>query len=219
MLYYAAYLAGQQLSPQTIKTYLAGIRHTQILLGLPEPREFLSLPRLCLVQSGIQRSYSQKSPASNKIRLLITPAILLKIRNHWISRAKDLNTIMLWAAATVCFFGFFRTGEITTTGVTSFSPTTDLAWGGVTIDNSSSPQMLQIYLKRSKTDQAGKGAHIYILGKQMANYVQCQLPWHTWQVEGLSQVHSSSSRTVHHLLKQNFLHQSEWLFKKLGFPT
>ena len=119
--------------------YLAGIRHTQILLGLPEPREFSSLPRLRLVQSGIQCSYSQKSPASNKIRLPITPAILLKIRNHWISKAKDLNTIMLWAAATVCFFGFFRAGEITTTGVTSFSPTTDLAWGDVTIDNSSSP--------------------------------------------------------------------------------
>ena len=34
--------------------------------------------------------------------------------------------------------------------------------GDVTIDNASSPQILQIYLKRSKTDQAGKGAHIYI---------------------------------------------------------
>ena len=69
---------------------------------------------------------------------------------------------MLWAAATVCFFGFFRAGEITTTGVTSFNPATDLAWGDVTIDNGSSPQILQVYLKRSKTDQAGKGAHTYI---------------------------------------------------------
>ena len=97
-------------------------------------------------------------------------------------------------------------------------PTTDLAWGNVTIDNSSSLQMLQIYLKRLKTDQAGKGAHIYIDKKQIVNYVQCQLPWHTWQVEGLSQVHSSSSRMVHHLLRQNFLHQSKWLFQEIGLP-
>lgn len=58
-------------------------------------------------------------------------------------------------------FGFFHAGEITT-GVTSFNPTTDLAWSDVTIDNSASPQMLQIYLKRSKTDQVGKGVHIYV---------------------------------------------------------
>ena len=69
---------------------------------------------------------------------------------------------MLWAAATVCFFGFFCAGEITTTGVTTFNPATNLAWGDVTIDNASSPQILQIYLKKSKTDQARKGAHIYI---------------------------------------------------------
>ena len=46
LCYYVMYLAGQHLSPQTIKTYLAGIRHTQILLGLSEPREFSSLSRL-----------------------------------------------------------------------------------------------------------------------------------------------------------------------------
>lgn len=98
----------------------------------------------------------------NQVHLPITPAILLKIRALWAPKAKDPDLIMLWAATTVCFFGFFRGGEITTTGVNSFSPTTDLAWGDVTIDNSSSPQTLQIYLKRSKTDQVGKGANIYI---------------------------------------------------------
>ena len=41
-------------------------------------------------------------------------------------------------------------------------PLTQPQRGDVTIDNGSSPQILQVYLKRSKTDQAGKGAHIYI---------------------------------------------------------
>ena len=74
LCYFSSYLACKTLSPQTIKTYLAGIRHMQIMLGLPEPRAFLSLPRLRLVQSGIQRTHAQRSSSPTKIRLPITPA-------------------------------------------------------------------------------------------------------------------------------------------------
>ena len=58
LCYFSSYLACKTLSPQTIKTYLAGIRHMQITLGLPEPRAFSSLPRLRLVQSGIQKTHA-----------------------------------------------------------------------------------------------------------------------------------------------------------------
>lgn len=51
-------MANEGLTPKTIKTYLAAIRNMQITLGLPEPREFSSLPRLCLVQAGIKRTHS-----------------------------------------------------------------------------------------------------------------------------------------------------------------
>ncbi len=54
LCYYASYLAAQKLSPQTIKTYLASIRHTQITLGLPKPKEYSSLPRLKLILEGIK---------------------------------------------------------------------------------------------------------------------------------------------------------------------
>ena len=54
LCYYASYLVTDKLSPQTIKVYLAAIRYMQITMGLPEPREFSSLPRLRLVQAGIQ---------------------------------------------------------------------------------------------------------------------------------------------------------------------
>ena len=53
LCYFAAAMAREQLAPQTIKTYLSAIRYMQITLGLPEPREFSSLPRLRLVQTGI----------------------------------------------------------------------------------------------------------------------------------------------------------------------
>ena len=82
LCYFATYLGMQGLSPSTIKCYLAGIHHTQITLGFPEPRQFSSLPRLRLVQAGIQRSYSRNPNSSIKIRLPITPAILIRLKQH-----------------------------------------------------------------------------------------------------------------------------------------
>ena len=37
-----------------------------------------------------------------------------------------------------------------------------MAWGDVAIDDGSSPRLLKVHLKRSKTDQLGKGIDIYI---------------------------------------------------------
>ena len=124
--YFSAFLASQQLAPQTIKTYLSAIRFMQITLGLPEPREFSSLPRLRLVQAGIQRVYSQHQPAASKIRLPITPSILSRIHHFWSSSAADPETIMLWAAACTCFFGFFRAGELMAPSSLGFNPSAHL---------------------------------------------------------------------------------------------
>ena len=69
LCYFVTYLACQHLSPQTVKVYLAAIHHMQITLGLPEPKEFSSMPRLRLVQSGIQHSYSLNDQDPTKLRL------------------------------------------------------------------------------------------------------------------------------------------------------
>ena len=57
LCYFSSYLACQNVSPQMIKTHLAGIRHTQITLGLPDPKDFSSLSQLRQVQAGIQKTY------------------------------------------------------------------------------------------------------------------------------------------------------------------
>ena len=134
----------------------------QITLGLPEPREFSSLPRLRLVQSGIKREYSQHSPLSDRVRLPITPTILKRIRMHWSERSSDRDIIMLWAAAVLCFFGFFRAGELTLSAQNAYDSNKHLSWGDVAIDNPQCPKTLKIRLKSSKTDQLGKGADIFI---------------------------------------------------------
>ena len=161
LCYFAAHLASQGLSPSTIKTYLAGIRHMQITLGLPEPKEFSSLPRLRLVQAGIQRTYTQDR-GSSRVKLPITPAILHKIRAHWSLKCQDVDTIMLWAAAVMCFFGFFRAGELTIPNLSAYDKSIHLSWGDVTVDNTLQPRMLKVTLKRSKTDQLGKGVDVFI---------------------------------------------------------
>ena len=118
------------------------------------------MPWLRLVQSGIQRTYTAKETA--KIWLPITPAILLKLKEYWTPQKSDPNIIMAWATAVLCLFGFFRAGEITTSNISNFDSSKHLAWGDVAIDDGSSPRLLKVHLKRSKTDQLGKGIDIYI---------------------------------------------------------
>jgi len=53
--------------------------------------------------------------------LPITPELLLKLRKVWQKDASRFDIIMLWAACTTCFFGFFWAGEITTPSARTFS--------------------------------------------------------------------------------------------------
>ncbi len=69
---------------------------------------------------------------------------------------------MLWAAATLCFFRFFRAGEITIPYATAYSRGAHLSWGDISVDNRDTPTLLRVILKRSKTDQFGRGAEVYI---------------------------------------------------------
>ena len=69
---------------------------------------------------------------------------------------------MLWAAMLLCFFGFFRSGEICAPPSGSFNDRDHLTFPDVLVDNPTNPQQLRILLKRSKTDQARKGAIVGI---------------------------------------------------------
>lgn len=107
----------------------------QIMLGLPEPREFSSLPRLRLVQSGIKREHSRHT---------------CNTEEHWTGRATNKDIIMLWAAAVLCFFGFFRAGELMVPSLNAYDPQQRLSWGDIAIDNHQSPKKLELRLKKSK---------------------------------------------------------------------
>ena len=62
----------------------------------------------------------------------------------------------------MCFFGFFRSGEITVASEAAFDPRFHLTWGDVHINDVDAPTVVKVRLKRSKTDQMGKGVDVFI---------------------------------------------------------
>ena len=162
MCQFAAFLANQGLAPQTAKTYLAAIRNLQLSLGLPDPRDTSTLPRLKLLLAGVRRIRARDPTRPPRIRLPITLAALSAIKQLWERSEVTHNTLMMWAAATVCFFGFFRSGEITVPSVAAYDTTVHLAWGDVAVDNPSKPTAIRIKLKRSKCDQFGAGVDVHL---------------------------------------------------------
>ena len=137
---FAAFLADEGLSPQTSKTYLAGIRNKQLSLGLPDPRDQSSLPLLKRVQAGISRVRLQRG-ASTQLRLPITPPLLRRIKKR-MDTTRQPNGQLLWAVACAAFFGFFRLGELLLESHSAFVQTLHLAWGDVAVDISKNPKML-----------------------------------------------------------------------------
>ena len=74
--------------------------------------------------------------------------------------ARD-DDCMMWGAAAACFFGFFRAGELTVPTATAFDAAVHLAWGDVAVDAADPPAMVRVFLKRSKTDQFGRGVEVF----------------------------------------------------------
>ena len=164
---FVATLAQEGLAPNTIKTYLAGIRHAQVIKGLPEPRQLDSMPRLRLLQSGVARNRVAQGVPPARQRLPITLPMLRTMVDIWTAApnsesSHSFNLAMLRAAATTCFFGFFRSGEITVPSRSTFDPLIHLAWGDVAVNGSSPPSSVRIHLKRSKCDQLGRGVDVFL---------------------------------------------------------
>ena len=163
LCYYVAHLARQGLSATTIKVYLSALRHKQIALGYPEPAHS-SMPKLKVISNGVARVRAQLPETGKQIRLPISPSILRQLKHLWFPRREDPDIIMIWAACTMAFFGFFHLGELTVPSASAFDPSTHLTPMDVAIDDRANLNLVQVHLKVSKTDQGRKGISIF-LGK------------------------------------------------------
>ena len=147
-------LANNGIAHSTVKVYLSATRQLHIAKGLPEPRTE-KMPRLSQVLKGIRTTQPTKSRFT---RLLITPGILLQIKEGWEKEPLVLDKTILWASMLLCFSDFFSQGRyICAPPPGSFNDRDHLTFADVIVDNPANPQQLHILLKRLKTDQAGKG--------------------------------------------------------------
>lgn len=157
--YFVTLLAFEGLAAQTIKTYLAAIRFAQVVQGLPEPP---SSPRLKLAMQGTRRLQGMLRRNPPRECLPITPSLLRRIKGWWDQLPSQCEHKMLWAAATLCFFGFFQSGELFVQSAGAFDERVHLAWGDVAVDDRSNPTCLRVHLKRSKCDQFGNGVNVVV---------------------------------------------------------
>ena len=156
---YVAYLAKQDLKHQSIKCYLSALRHLQIEAGLGDPYAPGAFPRLEYVLKGVKQTPSgQARPA----RLPITPVILRGLKSVWQRRASDPDTVMLWAACCLGFFGFMRAGEFTVNSTQAFDPTVHLTAADISVNRHQSPSLLCVRLKQSKTDLFRVGVSLFL---------------------------------------------------------
>ena len=146
----------QSVSIQTIRSYLCALRFHQIRAGLSDP-SLSTPPRLPYVLKGIQRT---SVTHHNTQRLPITPELLSGIHSLWSGYPPSFDKVMLWAAFCLGFFGFLRSGEFTSSPHDSNE--CSLQVGDVSVDSRQDPQTLTVLLRRSKTDQFGKGNRIYL---------------------------------------------------------
>ena len=157
---FASFLAQDGLKVQSIKCYLSALRYAQIANGFPDPRIGSDHPRLECILRGIKRSQASANPPARS-RLPITPDILSSIRLH-LPHSPD--SPMIWAACCLAFFGFLRAGEFTVPSRAEFDPEVHLSLADLALDSHSSPSLMRIRIKQSKTDPFRHGVDIY-LGK------------------------------------------------------
>ena len=84
------------------------------------------------------------------------------MHRSWCIERSDRDPTMLWTAATMCFFGFLKVGEIVAPPGSGFDPNIHLSVGDVSVDSRSAPTYLAVNIKASKTDQFCQGVTVYL---------------------------------------------------------
>ena len=159
---FVAHLANEHLKYRTIKVYLAAVRHLHIAVAQPDPfRGTPPMARLEYVLRGIKKNEAEQQQGERE-RLPITPPLLLQMKAIWEPDGKGRDTKMLWAACCICFFAFLRVGEMTVPSDGGYDSTVHLSLSDVAIDDPTTPSLVRLTIKQSKTDPFRKGVELFI---------------------------------------------------------
>ena len=85
-----------------------------------------------------------------------------KIKAIWEGSASERDTVMLWAACYLAFFGFLRAGEMTLPSDTAYDPSVHLNLSDISVDNQSRPTVMRVTINQSKTDPFREGVNLFL---------------------------------------------------------
>ena len=149
LLLFVTHLAKQGLTHATIKVYLSAVHNLHVTAGLHKEFSDQLTPRLEMVLKGIKKEKSSTAP---RTRLPITVEIMSKVKEILNLKPTEWDNIMMWAACALAFFGFLRCSEFTVPSQDEYCPDTHLSPQDVAIDSRTSPTIIQVTIKQSKTD-------------------------------------------------------------------
>ena len=152
--YFVACLRQESLAHSIIRTYLLEVCQFEITSGFPNPH-IDCRPYLCQVLKGVkvQAGTTDKTP---RLRLPITPSILMKLREVWLQGISFNNTMLLAAAATTTFFSFCCSGKTTVPGEAMYDPEVHLSYSDLAVDDTLAPQAISIKIKHPRQTSAGE---------------------------------------------------------------
>ena len=145
----------------TIKNYLSAIKyyHSSHAYAL----NLSAFLRLQLILRGIKRSQGVNSKFRRPITL---PILNLFYHLLNIKYTTNKDSLMVWAAMTLAFFGFLHIGELTCDS--HFNSERHLTFSDLVFMPKSSPKYMLVRLKVSKTDPFRKGQTI-VIGRANSN--------------------------------------------------
>ena len=153
-------LATQGIKHSSLKGYLSALRYLQ-LQGIGTDPKVGDMALLQQTIKGIKRVQSHQN-LQPRVRLPITTEVLRAMQRSWNRDPYDYRNVMLWAASAVCFFGFFRSGEITVPSASNFDASCHLTLNDLSVDDPRNPKAICINLKQSKTDPFRRGIQVFI---------------------------------------------------------
>ena len=152
LVYFVASLQGN-VQYQTVKLYLAAIANFYVEQSMPLRTD--NMYQLHRILKGIKRTSSSQQRTRRPITIEILSQISDLLRPAF---SPELDTVMLWAAFTLAFFGFLRVSEFTYSSSKSFLAVKDIAF----VPNIHNPDYIQVRIKQSKTDPFRQGTTLTI---------------------------------------------------------
>ena len=210
LIYFAVFLA-KTVNLDTIKVYLAAVRHMHLVKGYD--LQITKFQRLHYILRGIKRVKG----VSTRTRLPITLDHLKLFHRILHSRTSPTHDeTMIWAAISIAFFGFLRIGEMTCSG--PYNSSTNLCRSDVSFHNKKrgdNEVFLQLRIKASKTDPFRASATITI-GSNSGMYCPVRLFKPTFHVrQRTMRDHCFATQTVFLYHVVNLLRNYEYFWPKV----